>query len=153
MKKEMQEYCILQTCRRQYICEHFGFDHTEFENNQYGYQCCDNCEANCECDSCVLTKDDFSSNEISNARSGKLDQNQIEMKIALEAYFAAGNECIANPNASLSSGLTKNLAKELFENWNKFQTALCLQRAYQISSSQIAQNSFLIIYAISQKTI
>ena len=124
-----------------------------FRHNQYGHQCCDNCEANCECDSCVLTRDDFSSNEIPNARSGKLDQNQIEMKFALEAYFAAENECIASPNATLSSGLTENLAKELCENWNKFQTALCLQRAYPIISSQIAQNIFLIINAISQKTI
>lgn len=46
VKYEVKNFCLLNTCRREYISEHFGFT--------LPHKCCDICQISCPCDTCLV---------------------------------------------------------------------------------------------------
>lgn len=51
VKSEVKNFCLLNTCRRKYISEHFGFT---FEKIDLPHKCCDICQISCPCDTCLV---------------------------------------------------------------------------------------------------
>lgn len=51
VKCEVKNFCLLNTCRRKYISEHFGFT---FEKIDLRHKCCDICQISCPCDTCLV---------------------------------------------------------------------------------------------------
>ncbi|XP_052087859.1 putative ATP-dependent DNA helicase Q1 [Mytilus californianus] len=58
MTDGMRDYCNSKTCRRAYLCEHFG---CEFSEMNFKHECCDLCEMECTCNQCSETKSEIPS--------------------------------------------------------------------------------------------
>ena len=49
IKAEVRAFCLLDSCRRKYLCDNFG---TEFVAQKILHNCCDICARSCSCDCC-----------------------------------------------------------------------------------------------------
>lgn len=160
MTKEMRQYCTTKTCRRQYMCEHFGFNYESVY--EFDHQCCDNCEKTCTCDFCVIQQDDEANDQslcqelksASKSTSDEIGQSENVKQAVLDmllTYFDAENGCLNMPNATLYTGLTKDLATEISGNYMSFKSTCNLQQNYPLLSAQVVQNVSLIIIEIDQQ--
>ena len=157
MTEEMRLYCDLDTCRRKYVCKHFGF---KLEGKcDFDHQCCDNCATKCECDMCIIVRDDLA--EESNNNTNSLIQlkdplNSVTKKKTLHEmlniYFEAEHDILLLPNGSLYTGLTTNLAQHISENYQKYMTISNIQQDYPQLNSQIISNINNIIKAVCQQS-
>jgi hypothetical protein len=110
---EMKAYCLLSSCRRKFLCEHFG---TEFVANDVHF-CCDNCQQTCLCDQCVETSSQ-TLNDLFSESFDELHDAQIDSCIhaALQQYFSAVNGLVQTDtvlDAALHTGLTESLARDI----------------------------------------
>ena len=151
MTETMRKYVNLDTCRRQYICEQFGFD-METEIIQY-HDCCDICERNCSCEACFFRKEfDTELEEPSNANSSTplcndLNKEQVVYG-SISSYFEMENSVLEIPNACVTSGLTTGLAKTISEDYISYSSVdLVLQNQPWISV-QVAENISLMVTEI-----
>lgn len=160
MKEEMRLYCNLTTCRREFLCTHFGF---QYESSyQYSHQCCDNCEQKCNCDMCILQRDDMSTNqELSNEDQKSIPSeikhsHQVKMTILdlLGSYFEAENDCscVHTPDVTLHTGLSDALARQISGNYMLYKVQSKLQQDFPFLSTQVVENVSTIIKAICQQT-
>ena len=150
MTEEMRQYCDLRTCRRKYVCEHFGFELEE--KCKCDHQCCDNCERNCDCDSCLLNRDDMlkESNTEGNFSKQQTPKETMEQKHIHELlclYFDAENNIINVPNASLYTGLTSNLAQQITKDCYKYKSVRQLKGDFPCLSEQTVSNIYTVINA------
>lgn len=159
MTDEMRKYCDLKTCRRQYICEHFGFDYGV--KSEFNHQCCDNCESKCDCNMCIILRDDMAEDENfteaseEEEKASKNDPNGCDQSIIhnlLLSYFEAENDIIGSPNETLYTGLTCNLAKDISRSYMEFRNLSLLKQTYPNLNDQVINNINSIIKAVYQPT-
>ena len=157
MTEEMREYCDLDTCRRKYVCEHFGFQLEE--KCEYDHQCCDNCELKCECDMCIILRDDLAEeNNLMEDSEGFGEENSKHdmsttktLKEMLCSYFEAENDAIDCPNGTLYTNLTDKMAAQISENHQRHISTVSIQQEYPCVTDQIACNIITIIKAVCHK--
>lgn len=105
IREEMKDFCLLKTCRRQYICDHFGCDFTQHTKK---HQCCDVCKDTCKCEDCIERC------MCENLEQMEIPASEVESQDifdVLQAYFDAENE-IACSNV-VTTGLSSKLVREI----------------------------------------
>ena len=115
LQSEMREYVQLQTCRREYILNYFGFD-VDPERSQH--DCCDNCRKSCNCNCDIYLAALLDNSEV-------LLQVDVELKkscyVSLKHYFNLENAVLSSiPIPQAKTGLSDGLAKKLSEEPYKF---------------------------------
>ena len=82
----MRQFCQVTTCRREFICSHFGVELGD--RTQRIHDCCDICETICDCTECTLFKGSHVNhpNSLSNSEPSEAITDYLEMH--LRAYFA-----------------------------------------------------------------
>ena len=152
MTDEMKNFCKLDTCRRDYLCQHFGFPSgsSVFVNK---HECCDNCEKDCLCELCTEKQMLLCDNkQVDNAKPKKLQPSMKEhLELTLLEYFSAENEIIAAPNADLITGLSVTFAKEISSNHIFYTEKDNIINKHTILSPEIAENIALIVSALCLK--
>ena len=123
--QEMKIYCRLTTCRRKYLCDHFGADLISSEH----HTCCDNCEKICCCQECTLKV----SNETVVSQDNRSHDSVTEKCIynALSQYFVAVNRVMQSDSLmdiTLITCLTDTVAADIASKYKSFQTIESLQQ-------------------------
>ena len=121
LKEEVREYCKLNSCRRAFISNHFGFT---TQNPEFCHDCCDVCEKPCNCDICfekfLMDMEDKVDECVSVSSADKQSDEQhthfrISLANALSVYFKQENEGLGYSTAEIYTGLNEKLAKKLAE--------------------------------------
>lgn len=124
-----REFCLLNTCRREYLLKHFT---PEYEENTQGISlcmCCDNCKLNCECGNCpadvaaVLDLDEGALINAVNMLDEPLvrevqDVQRMEMKVKLYELRAKllGDTSTSMLNIGLITGLSDRVINDIVAN-------------------------------------
>lgn len=147
MTEEMREFCTLQTCRREYLCQHFGFP-SGMSEFTFKHECCDICEIGCTCETCTDHRL-VSCLEESNPRSAKVNKlsptKKEQLELVLMEYFAAEKGILNVPNPELTTGLSYLLAKEICADYLMYQKKEHILCKHKTVSPHIAENIALII--------
>ena len=115
-RPEMKEYCLLTTCRRQFLAQRFGtgadvahFDDTELHN------CCDNCAKLCCCGHCNTdqTQDVLDTSDSEN--SGQDAVKSLISNTLLALFHAINTQMDTCFDPRLVTGLTTSLAADIYE--------------------------------------
>ena len=121
VKPEVREFCLLETWRRKYECDHFGT--VDFQPIDSPHCCCDICSKHCDCDTCaenVLATCTLNSSPQSDI--GATEQDNLDMyRTMLTSYFDAENSVIQAPKPEMITCLTKTLVEKItttYENLN-----------------------------------
>ena len=141
VKAEVREFCLLNSCRRQYLCDHFGSSNETFSN----HRCCDFCENKCYCDECIVDITEITEQKEELEHSTSLSKD-LHMKQVLSAYFCAENEELCYLNPELRSGLTDKLADKIVENCAHYSSEQKLTEDFPFLSEHYVKN---IIHLIS----
>lgn len=112
ISKAMKEYCVLQTCRREFIVRYFGFD---YEPMFPIHSCCDNCISACTCEECNNKSVDECTEP---SQSSSTSQKDIVLaQSMLKEYFKCENDALKDTHSvpeavsSLSRKLANDIAK------------------------------------------
>lgn len=140
VKPEVRDYCLLSSCRRQYLCDHFGSSNETFNN----HRCCDFCENNCYCDECIISTSEVNEQEKEQEHSESIFKNE-HAKQVLSAYFCAENEELCCINPELHTGLTDTLAAKIAENCDHYCTEENLIKDFPFLSENYVKNVILLI--------
>ncbi|CAC5403386.1 recQ [Mytilus coruscus] len=147
MTDGMRDYCNSKTCRA-YLCEHFG---CEFSEMNLKHECCDLCEMECTCNQCSETKNEIPSEmeQTHNIIDVSLSAAEIGLKSSILAtvidYFESENECLNMPNAAIYTGLTKELANLISENYQAYLSGTLILEQYRKICPEIAENISIIV--------
>lgn len=146
MTEDMKNLCSIETCRREYLCQHFGFHSGTaiFENK---HDCCDNCEKVCICDLCTEVQMlSCEPDMINDMKKRKLPTSMREnLELTLLEYFNAENEIISVPNADLITGLSVTFAKQICSNHIFYTDKHNIIEKHKILSPETAENIALIV--------
>ena len=130
MTEDIREYCDLKSCRRQYICEHFGFNvETSFK---FDHQCCDICEKKCSCVSCLMVHEEeiFAEDLEPELDSSQNNQTGEIIEHMLETYFDEENSTLQKPHETFHTGLSSRLATEISRSYSKYNDLSCLKKSF-----------------------
>ena len=129
VRPEVREYCLLGTCRREYLSQHFGTS-VSFCGPQH--DCCGNCGATCKCASCLGTSVRSSPSSTDRIIQSRYDPETAEMVHAvLKAVFQEVNLSIESPmDPTLITGLTSQLLDDNVNNYHIFDEIDLLQANY-----------------------
>jgi len=124
---EIKAYCLLSSCRRKFLCEHFG---TQFISCS-PHSCCDNCHQSCCCEFCSMTSS--VSSEFLADDSNEFHDCSTEdiIQYALLQYFSAVNTSMqtdSSLDAVLQTGQHIHLLKILQLITSFFSTRNCCMR-------------------------
>ena len=141
---DIRSFCTSESCRRQFICEHFGANVEK--NFQFLHECCDNCEKVCDCDSCFCLADvDFDTGTEENTPTEQDGKDQVHcIQQALSDYFKLENSATGLQTASLKTGLSDMLAEEIARNY-KTSTRDSIIKKYPMIKSTVAENIIAIM--------
>jgi len=133
--QEIKSFCLLTSCRRQFLSEHFG---TEFDTC-HPHSCCDNCHKACNCSQCADVVSD-SLNIVFETCDDLHDINvDYSIQSALLQYFNAVNsslQTVSGLDAALHTGLTQSLSKDIAANYEFLLDPEVLQKAYSYLSEE-----------------
>ena len=140
VKSEVREYCLLSSCRRQYLCDRFGSSNETISN----HHCCDFCENKCFCDECLLTASEDNEQEKEKDHTKSPSKNEHVM-LVLSAYFCAENEelCCINPELHIS--LTDMLAQKITEKCDYYCSEKHLLDDFPFLSEHYVKNIILLL--------
>ena len=149
-RPEIKEFCLLESCRRQYLAEHFG---TSIEvglgGARHAHLCCDICSKVCNCDACLTTavEDVHVTDEEEVNR-----EKQVALYNALAQYFSAVNACYlpSTIDPALMTGLTNELAEDISNNFHRLQARDVFQVAYGHIFSDFLSTIYTIIQEIDE---
>ena len=138
MTDEMRNFCTLSECRREYLCEHFGFELSE--HHQTLHDCCDNCEAKCQCMQCEDAQCVEACAVVSELQQGKCDALQRLLK----EYFEA-------ENLASASGVKIDIEKadQIAFNYVHFTDVYSIIEVFNLNMQQ-ASNTVQIIKCVDQ---
>lgn len=110
VKSEVKNFCLLNTCRRKYISEHFGFT---FEKIDLPHKCCDICQISCPCDTCLVNavQKCESFKELTERQQKNDTANQVST--VLMAFFDQQNALHDVTYPELFTGLSKKTADKI----------------------------------------
>jgi len=140
VKPEIREFCLLDSCRRKFTCEHFGT--SDFVPVRVAHTCCDICSKVCNCDECLehamdLCNVDITSQENTSDITKDVSVSLIEI---LTAYFEAENMAVETPNPALYSGLTNNLASRIICQYQGLNSENDIQASFPFLDKHYVQN-------------
>lgn len=118
LKDEVRDYCKLKSCRRAFICSHFGFIAQE---TKLAHDCCDICEKICDCNLCfkkIVTEVDEKVEKCvslvnENQCSERMSHYKNMAQKALVAYFKQENSHCTFTMSEIYTGLTEKLSEEI----------------------------------------
>lgn len=148
LKAEMKEYVQLKTCRRQFLCEHFGYNKPIVDNQhcvKRHHACCDICQLSCECDECA---DNVIRNTVYPCAE-TVEENCISKTVLdttkqlLSAYFQTENENFQLRD--MYTGLSKGLVEEIARSPGKWTCEHNLKCAYPQLEDTYVTNIFAIL--------
>lgn len=144
--QEMKVYCKLTTCRRKYLCEHFGADLISSEH----HTCCDNCEKTCCCQECTVK----AANETGILRDNHSHDSVAEKCIynALLQYFAAVNRVMQEDSVmdvTLITCLTDTVAADIASKYEIYQTIELLQQNHNYLTAEYLG----VIYSVMNECV
>lgn len=104
VKCEFKKFRLLNTFRREYISEHFGFT---FEKIDLPHKCCDICQISCPCDICLVkaVRKCKSFKELTERQQKNKTANQVST--VLMAFFYQQNAPHDFTYSELFTGLSK----------------------------------------------
>ncbi|XP_071109643.1 bifunctional 3'-5' exonuclease/ATP-dependent helicase WRN-like [Haliotis cracherodii] len=141
----MRQYCLLKSCRREYLTRYFGFDLAR-ENKHY---CCDNCRKLCTCSECHQSKSNFNSSKTGTKHVGKKPVSKIRIQAArsmLASYFAAENSLVTEICIpSLSTGLSDKLIGVITKDINTYTDVSLLKENFPDVDMTFATNISAIL--------
>lgn len=143
IKDEVKQYCMLTTCRRNFLCKHFASQTSDL----LSHNCCDICESSCECDNCIIT----TANKIEESAKKQTVSNQSSsnqaVKLAAEmlsSYFDAENSSLEISNPEIFTGLTDSLIQDIT---NSFEDIL-IEENFTLKFSHLQPHFLTNIYKI-----
>ena len=152
VKPEVREFCLLETCRRMYVCDHFGTD--DFQPINISHLCCDICTKNCECDMCIenvlatCTLDSSSKSET--AESTEHDQLN-KCRTMLTSYFNAENSATKATNPALITSLTQTLIDKVVSNYEYLNSEKDMQTLFPYLQPHFSRNIWCILSILRNK--
>ena len=155
VKPEVREFCVTETCRRQFLCCHFGYEKPPTSHSEL-HQCCDNCEKICDCDICLidtLTLTDVTENTDSDTEMDTVkqpDQTHLHnLECTIQAYFAMENQT----RGSLYTGLSETLISDIVNNPVGFQDESELKKLYPFLQDIYIKNISSIISQLKDRNM
>jgi hypothetical protein len=133
MTSEMAEFCKLKTCRRQFLASHFGNSY-ELKSDTLLHSCCDNCELQCQCSTCVLKHNVNNTDPSSDTSLTGDPELNIKLKYTLCAFVEAVNIQIQGTSiidAALITGLTTEIAHDISNNYSVLEHIDALAVVYK----------------------
>lgn len=107
---DMRKFCMINSCRRDFILKYFGFELEEVIDPLHN--CCDNCAVQCSCDTCTVVNTTVSPPHVE--ETILIDDNlNSAAKEALMFYFGTENDKINSSVPSAVSGLDEKFAEKL----------------------------------------
>ena len=147
VKPEVREFCITETCRRQFLCCHFGYEKPLASYSEI-HQCCDNCEKICECDICVMDTltlmDMTEETEPTETETFKIQPSKTylrNLECTIKAYFALENQICG----SLYTGLSEELISDIVNDSVKFEDESELKKSFPYLQHMYIKNISNII--------
>ena len=112
-RNEVRQYCELQSCRRDFICQHFGTT-SHFYGNKH--DCCDNCANDCTCGLCG----DLLTSQIPDLFLLDYDSDTAStiQEILLQLFNVINSGVHSAIDPALLTGLTNELALDIAENYH-----------------------------------
>lgn len=152
MTDEMKNFCTLETCRRDFLCQHFGSP-CGMSVFEFKHECCDNCQKLCKCEDCtdklILACDET---DLSNINKNKLSPSiKEQLEMVLLEYFNAENEIIAMPNSELITGLSDSFAKEICQEHILYSDKEQILCRHTTLSPHVVENIVLIVSELCLK--
>ncbi len=139
---EMREFCLNSDCRRQFIAEHFGYG---IEQVLLKHDCCDNCERQCQCEYCNISK---SVEEL----TMPITIGEEKQLTCDEVYYALINlfDMLSNTgddliNPALTTGLSSSLATVIACQHRRYTDQATLSRDHSHLSQDIVNYIYQII--------
>ena len=130
VKQEVREFCVTDSCRRQFLCSHFGYEKPKPLSELH--QCCDNCEKICECDICVMDKLTLTdlTEDTEPLEMGTLKQPDktylLNLECTIQTYFDMENHI----HGSLYTGLSEELLTDILLNPVKFENESEVKKSF-----------------------
>ena len=141
VKSEVREFCLLDSCRRKYLCDHFG---TEFVSQKILHNCCDICARSCDCDYCFEKALATCSVHTTSPRENVKDPRSI-CKDMLISYFEAENCALQAHNPELGTCLTPGLVNEILTLYEQLNSVKDVQSVFPFIQAPFVKNIWRII--------
>ena len=117
VRPEVREYCLLESCRRKYLCVHFGTpNHSVFDKTLL-HCCCDNCEKLCECVQCTRNREYTPPTAVEDDSHDSSVEEAIQAAL-LNVFCMINSEEQSAIDAELLTGLTPTLATDVAVNYH-----------------------------------
>ncbi|CAC5411412.1 recQ [Mytilus coruscus] len=130
----------------------------EFSEMNFKHECCDLCEMNAHVISVLKQKVKFQVKW--NKQTISLMCHNLLLMLVKSSilatvidYFESENECLNMPNAAIYTGLTKELANLISENYQAYLSGTIILEQYPKIGPEIAENILIIVQSIEAKTI
>ena len=143
LQDAVRAYCKLESCRREFLLQYFGFG---IETQPVSHSCCDNCLQECLCQLCI---EKCNISPVAQRPLVTCSQIRNKANIMLQQYFDAENKLIKSSVLShMSSGLSKQLALRLSENVEKFCVVSNLEEEFPNLKEKYKLNIVKILKAL-----